>query len=79
MRCTCAALGTSGRRTPGYIQPYPHRSPEQAMQRGYVDVGFAAVQGNGSSFAADDRRVPADYAVDAFAPAVSPAEQEKVA
>jgi hypothetical protein len=38
---------------------------------GYVDVGFAVAQGNGSSFALGDTRVPADYAVDAFAPAVN--------
>ncbi len=38
---------------------------------GYIDVGFAVAQGNGSSFAAKDIRVPADYGADAFAPAVN--------
>lgn len=38
---------------------------------GYVDMGFADVQGNGSSFAPGDTRVPADYGVDAFATAVN--------
>ncbi len=38
---------------------------------GYVDVGFAKAQGNGTSFAADDGRLPADYGVDTFAPAVN--------
>ncbi len=38
---------------------------------GYVDVGFAAAEGNGSSFAPADTRAPADYGVDAFAPAVN--------
>ena len=38
---------------------------------GYVDVGFAKAQGNGTSFAPDDQSVPADYGVDTFAPAVN--------
>jgi hypothetical protein len=36
-----------------------------------VDVGFAKAFGNGSSFRDDDTRVPLDYGVDAFAPAVN--------
>jgi hypothetical protein len=38
---------------------------------GYVDVGFAHAQGDGSSFAPGDTRLPADYGVDTFAPAVN--------
>lgn len=38
---------------------------------GYIDVGFAVAEGNGSSFAAGDIRLPVDYGVDAFAPAVN--------
>ncbi len=38
---------------------------------GYIDVGFAKAQGNGSSFPSGDTRLPADYGVDAFAPAVN--------
>ena len=38
---------------------------------GYVDVGFAAAQGDGTSFPPADTRSPADYGVDAFAPAVN--------
>jgi hypothetical protein len=38
---------------------------------GYIDVGFAKAQGNGSSFRAGDTRLPADYGVDPFAPAVN--------
>jgi hypothetical protein len=38
---------------------------------GYVDLGFAHAQGNGTSFPATDTRLPADYGVDAFAPAVN--------
>jgi hypothetical protein len=50
----------------GYTPPQP--SVLQALRfTGYVDVGFAAAQGNGSSFPENDFRVPADYGVDAFA------------
>jgi hypothetical protein len=50
----------------------PSSSSTQALHlNGYVDVGFAKAGGNGTSFAPDDRRVPADYGVDAFAPAVN--------
>lgn len=38
---------------------------------GYVDVGFADVEGNGSSFVPSDPRLPVDYGVDPFAPAVN--------
>ena len=38
---------------------------------GYVDVGFAKAQGDGTSFAPGDTRVPLDYGVDPFAPAVN--------
>lgn len=52
-------------------------SPDEAQAQeplrftGYLDVGFAKAFGNGSSFRADDRRVPLDYGNDAFAPAVN--------
>lgn len=51
-------------------------TPEEATASpfrisGYVDVGFAKAQGRGSSFHPDDTRVPADYGVDTFAPAVN--------
>jgi hypothetical protein len=38
---------------------------------GYVDVGFADAQGDGTSFAPGDTRVPADYVADGFATAVN--------
>jgi hypothetical protein len=38
---------------------------------GYLDVGFADAQGNGTSFAPGDTRVPADYVADTFATAVN--------
>ena len=53
----------------GYTPP-----PESATSlsiNGYVDVGFAKAQGDGTSFAPNDTRVPLDYGVDGFAPAVN--------
>jgi hypothetical protein len=38
---------------------------------GYLDLGFANAQGNGTSFSPDDTRLPADYGVDPFAAAVN--------
>lgn len=38
---------------------------------GYVDVGFARAQGDGTSFPRGDTRFPADYGVDTFAPMVN--------
>ena len=38
---------------------------------GYIDVGFARAQGDGTSFAPGDTRLPADYGVDTFAPMVN--------
>lgn len=38
---------------------------------GYIDVGFINATGNGTSFPALDTRLPADYGVDPFAPAVN--------
>ena len=60
--------------TAGYApaDPTPPSALGQSLQlAGYVDVGFAKAQGDGTSFAAGDARVPADYGVDAFAPAVN--------
>jgi hypothetical protein len=54
--------------TPGVDGP-GGQSPLQTM--GYVDVGYANAQGNGTSFAPGDTRLPADYGVDTFAPAVN--------
>src|SRR4051812_9307075 len=50
----------------------PAASQASGLQiNGYVDVGFAAAQGNGTSFAPGDARIPADYGVDTFATAVN--------
>jgi hypothetical protein len=45
--------------------------PSPLSINGYVDVGFARAQGDGTSFAPGDTRVPLDYGVDGFAPAVN--------
>jgi hypothetical protein len=46
-------------------------APSPLSINGYVDVGFARAQGDGTSFAPGDTRVPLDYGVDPFAPAVN--------
>jgi hypothetical protein len=38
---------------------------------GYLDIGLANAGGNGTSFHPQDTRLPADYGVDTFAPAVN--------
>ena len=56
----------------GYTPPAEGSgAPAPLSIDGYVDVGFAKAQGNGTSFAPGDTRVPLDYGVDAFAPAVN--------
>jgi len=56
----------------GYTPPAEGAgAPSPLVINGYVDVGFAKAQGNGTSFAPGDQRVPADYGVDPFAPAVN--------
>jgi len=54
----------------GYT-PDVETAREPLSFHGYIDVGFAKAQGNGSSFRAGDTRIPADYGVDPFAPAVN--------
>lgn len=46
-------------------------SPAPLQLSGYVDVGFARAQGDGTSFAPGDTRLPVDYGADTFAPAVN--------
>lgn len=53
----------------GYTPP-PGSEPALHID-GYVDLGWAKAQGNGTSFAPGDTRIPADYGVDTFAPAVN--------
>ena len=54
-------------------EPATGSTPQVAplVVTGYVDVGFAKAQGNGTSFHPDDNRAPLDYGVDPFAPAVN--------
>ena len=51
--------------------PPPSVSPNPLRVTGYIDIGFARAQGDGTSFPAGDLRTPADYGVDAFASAVN--------
>jgi hypothetical protein len=53
----------------GYTPPADSQPALRIL--GYVDLGWARAQGNGSSFAPGDTRIPADYGVDTFAPAVN--------
>jgi hypothetical protein len=49
----------------------PSPQPAPLVMTGYVDVGFAKAQGDGTSFHPADSRAPLDYGVDPFAPAVN--------
>src|SRR5215813_11093571 len=58
--------------SPGYTPDEEGPSASGSLKlHGYIDVGFAKAQGNGSSFRQGDTRLPADYGVDTFAPAVN--------
>jgi hypothetical protein len=49
----------------------PPPPPPALVITGYIDVGFAKAQGDGTSFVPGYARVPADYGVDTFATAVN--------
>jgi hypothetical protein len=55
----------------GYTPPDGTAAASPLQMDGYIDVGFAHAQGDGTSFPAGSTRLPADYAVDTFAPAVN--------
>jgi hypothetical protein len=56
----------------GYTPPVEGAAaPSPVVLNGYVDVGFANAQGNGTSFPPGDTRLPADYGVDPFQTAVN--------
>jgi hypothetical protein len=56
----------------GYTPPADGPGAPPALSvGGYVDVGFAHADGDGTSFPPGDLRLPADYGVDTFAPAVN--------
>ena len=63
------AQAVEGSGQEGYTPAADAQPPLRIL--GYVDLGWARAQGNGTSFARGDTRVPADYGVDAFAPAVN--------
>jgi len=64
-------LVDAGNDSPGYTPPAAAPAESALHIDGYVDVGFAKAQGNGTSFPRQDLAVPADYGVDTFAPAVN--------
>jgi len=64
-------LVDAGNDSAGYTPPTAAPAESAFHINGYVDVGFAKAQGNGTSFPAQDIAVPADYGVDTFAPAVN--------
>jgi hypothetical protein len=53
---------------PGYV---PDLEPPALTIGGYVDIGFADAEGDGTSFHPDDRRLPLDYGTDSFASAIN--------
>lgn len=55
----------------GYAPPPETGILDALKLGGYVDVGFVAPFGTGSSWHPDDFRAPADYGADLFAPAVN--------
>jgi hypothetical protein len=59
------------RETEGFVLPPGTNIVPPLTLNGYVDFGFADAGGNGTSFPPGDNRVPADYGVDTFAPAVN--------
>ena len=63
------AEAPSGSGSEGYTPPADAQPALRIF--GYVDLGWARAQGNGTSFAPGDTRIPADYGVDTFAPAVN--------
>jgi hypothetical protein len=46
-------------------------APAQLQINGYTDIGFAVAEGDGTSFAPSDARIPADYGTDTFATAIN--------
>jgi len=55
----------------GYTPAEGTTASSSLLVTGYVDLGFARAQGDGTSFPATDTRLPADYGVDTFATAVN--------
>ncbi len=49
----------------------PNETAPTVVTSGYIDIGFARAQGDGTSFAPNDTRLPADYVSDPFVTAVN--------
>ena len=62
------ATVSAGNDVAGFV---PTLEPPAFALGGYIDVGFADADGDGTSFHPDDQRLPVDYAVDPFATAVN--------
>lgn len=56
---------------PGASATAPASAAKGVMVTGFIDVGYAKAQGDGTSYPPGDFRSPADYGVDTFAPAVN--------
>ena len=55
----------------GFVLPAGVETAPALALIGYVDFGFANAGGDGTSYPPGDNRIPADYGVDTFAPAVN--------
>ena len=55
----------------GFVIPPDVELTPPLLLSGYIDVGYAKAAGNGTSYPTSDTRVPADYGVDPFSPAVN--------
>jgi len=55
----------------GFVLPAGVEAAPALSLLGYVDFGFANAAGDGTSYTPGDNRIPADYGVDTFAPAVN--------
>ncbi len=66
-----AAAASNPTAAPGYSPATAAAATPALRINGYIDIGFARAQGDGTSFPAGDERLPADYGVDTFAPMVN--------
>ena len=64
-----AAEGPEG--AEGFVLPAATEVTPPLVMMGYVDIGFADAEGDGTSYPFSDTRLPADYGVDTFATAVN--------
>jgi hypothetical protein len=55
----------------GFVLPAATEVTPPLVTMGYIDVGYADAEGDGTSFPLSDTRLPADYGVDTFATAVN--------